>query len=199
MSTSTQPLAVDGRTIAASPGMGSFWRDLQADIVAHVPVEQRGMSAARWFWKGLLIVLRSGGFHLSLAYRTARAARQRFGIPGRAAAGLITWFSSRWWGCTLAPGAEIGGGLILPHPVGIVVGNGVIVGPRAWIFHHVTLGGSPGKEGMPVIGSDARIYTGAVVAGPVVIGDGVGIGANSVVTCDVPSGVMVRPPKPSLG
>ena len=46
--------------------------------------------------------------------------------------------------------------MILPHPQGIVIGAGVVVGPRAWIFQNVTIGGGPGKIGVPVIGADGR-------------------------------------------
>ncbi len=67
------------------------------------------------------------------------------------------------------------------------------MGPRAWIFHNVTLGGAPDKVGMPYAGSDSRLFAGAVVVGPIRLGDGVFVGANTVVASDVPAGTMVRP------
>jgi serine O-acetyltransferase len=94
--------------------------------------------------------------------------------------------------------ARLGGGLILPHPLGIVIGPGVEVGPRAWIFQHATLGGSPGRDGMPRVGPDARIWPGAVLAGPIEVGANVVIGANAVVTVDVPDRTLVRVPPPSF-
>ena len=102
------------------------------------------------------------------------------------------------YGCSIAPTARLEGGLILPHPLGIVIGPGVEVGPRAWIFQNVTLGGSPGREGMPQVGPDARIWPGAVVAGPIEVGANVVIGANAVVTVDVPDHTLVRSPSPSF-
>ena len=80
----------------------------------------------------------------------------------------------------------------MPHPQGIVIGADVGIGPRAWIFQNVTIGGAPGKYGMPKIGADVRIYAGAVLVGPVTIGDHVLIGANAVVTNDVPDHSAAR-------
>ena len=84
------------------------------------------------------------------------------------------------------------GGLIFPHPQGIVIGGGTVVGPRAWIYQNATIGGAPGKPGLPHVGADARIYAGAVLTGPILVGDNVLIGANAVVHRDVPSRTAVR-------
>lgn len=65
------------------------------------------------------------------------------------------------------------------------------IGPNAWIFQNVTIGGRPGKAGGPRIGADARIYAGAVIAGPIQLGEGVVVGANAVVARDVPDGGKV--------
>jgi serine O-acetyltransferase len=85
--------------------------------------------------------------------------------------------------------------VILPRPQGIVIGAGVVVGSKARIFQNVTIGGAPGKVGVPAIGADARIYSGAVVAGPIKVGDSVVIGANAVVQRDVPERTVVRCPR----
>jgi serine O-acetyltransferase len=138
------------------------------------------------------VVLRSRGFHAVLLYRLARAARDRGGPAGRAAAALAGLLVRWAYRSVLSPAAELHGGLILPHPDGIVVGPGAVVGARAWLFQHVTVGGAPGRSGMPRIGSDARIYAGAVIAGPVTLGDEVTVGANAVVVDDVPSRCTVR-------
>jgi serine O-acetyltransferase len=113
-------------------------------------------------------------------------------------ASFLSWTIRHAYSCSIAPTARLGGGLILPHPVGIVIGPGVEVGPRAWIFQHSTLGGSPGREGMPRVGPDARIYPGAVLAGPIEVGANVVIGANAVVTVDVPDRTLVRSPSPAF-
>jgi serine acetyltransferase len=169
-----------------------FQPSLRADIVAHVPLNCREMPRPRWVWTTFKIAMRSSGFHAVLLYRLAHSARSNLGLMGRVLSGLCFWFCRHWYGCSLASSARLYGGLIMPHPQGIVIGPGVVVGPRSWIFQNVTLGGNPGKVGLPVIGSDVRIYAGAVITGPVTVGDNVVIGANGVVSADVGSRTMVR-------
>lgn len=89
-------------------------------------------------------------------------------------------------------GSVIGPGFVLPHPGGIVLGSAEI-GANVVVFQNVTLGArafdgtfNPGTR--PVIGDGVVIGAGAVVLGPVVIGDGSTVAANSLVTCDVPAG-----------
>jgi serine O-acetyltransferase len=142
--------------------------------------------------------LGSTGFHVTCLYRSGHALRSRFGLAGRVASSLVSWTIRHAYGCSIAPTARLEGGLILPHPIGIVIGPGVEVGPRAWIFQNVTLGGSPGREGMPKVGPDARIWPGAVLAGPIKVGANVVIGANAIVTVDVPDHTIVRTPSPSF-
>ena len=96
----------------------------------------------------------------------------------------------------IAPGAVISGGVILPHPQGIVVGHGAVIGARTWIFQNVTIGGAPGKAGSPRVGADVRIFAGAVIAGPISVGNNVIIGANVVVARDVHDRSLVRPADP---
>ncbi len=87
------------------------------------------------------------------------------------------------------PSARIGPGLLLPHPVGIVVGDDVEIGDNATIYQHVTLGQRGARDqSYPVIGHNVVIYAGAVIIGNITIGDGAVIGANAVVTGDVPAG-----------
>lgn len=97
--------------------------------------------------------------------------------------------------CDLSFRAKIGKHFRLAHPTGIVIGSGVVMGDQVWINQHVTLGGNLGKKkdgrAYPIIGSRVRILAGSVVAGPITIGDNVLIGANSVVTRDVPSNTVV--------
>jgi serine acetyltransferase len=87
--------------------------------------------------------------------------------------------------------AEIGAGLLLPHPIGVIIGQGVVIGENCTVQQHVTLGGNYGRvidgREMPMVGHDVAISGGAVVAGPIVVGDHAIIGANVVVTRDVPA------------
>lgn len=107
---------------------------------------------------------------------------------------MIKFRTMKRYGCEIAPYATIGPGLFLPHSVGIVIGHEVIAGDNLEVFQNVTIGSNrKEKDGrfMPIIGNDVTIGSGAVVVGPITIGDNVIIGANSYVDKDVPSNVVV--------
>jgi serine O-acetyltransferase len=82
-------------------------------------------------------------------------------------------------------GARIGPGLCLIHPSNILVGAPVVIGEDCLIFHEVTLGTGP-VPGCPVIGNRVDVYVGARVLGGITVGDGTMVGANCVVTRNVP-------------
>jgi serine O-acetyltransferase len=170
-----------------------FWRGLREDIAAHRPDGRRERQPLRAA-EVARVVARSPGFHVMAAHRLAHALAHRGGPLGRAASGLLFWGIRHAYGCSIASTARLHGGVILPHPQGIVIGPGVVVGPGAWIFQNVTIGGAPGKAGMPRVGADARIYCGAVLTGPIAVGDDVMVGANAVVARDVPGRTLVRCP-----
>lgn len=90
--------------------------------------------------------------------------------------------------------ASLGEGLRLAHPFGVVIGAGSVVGSNVTIWQHVTLG-STGRRGAdmryPVVGSGARLFAGCVVLGAVRVGGDATVGANAVVTRDVPDGAIV--------
>jgi serine O-acetyltransferase len=80
----------------------------------------------------------------------------------------------------------------LPHPQGIVVGCRVILGSHVVIGQQVTLGGRDlDIDHMPVIHDGVYLGAGCKVLGKVVVGRGATIGANAVVTKDVPEGGVV--------
>lgn len=93
--------------------------------------------------------------------------------------------------CDISYNAKIGANLRLPHPIGIVIGDGVVIKDNVMIFQHVTLG-SHGRKGhkllYPIIESGVKIFAGAIIIGDVTIGENAVIGANTVVNTDVPSG-----------
>ena len=166
---------------------------LREDILAHVPVDRRRADGRAPLRSAVAVVCMSAGFHLTMYYRAAHTARHRLGWPGRAIAWSLNLWSLHHHASTIAPTARLHGGLSLPHPVGIVVGGGAVLGPRSWVYQHATIGGAPGRDGLPTIGADARIGAGAAVLGPVVVGDRVSIGANAVVARDVPADSAVGP------
>jgi serine O-acetyltransferase len=91
--------------------------------------------------------------------------------------------------CQISPKAKLGKNLNFPHPIGIVIGTGVVVQDNVKIWQQVTLG-SHGKselnQGYPVIGKNVKIFTGAKIIGSINIGDNSIIGANAVVIKDIP-------------
>ena len=81
---------------------------------------------------------------------------------------------------------RIAGGLLLPHPTGVVVHPDAQIGPNCLLFQQVTLGTGP-RPGTPRIGGHVDIGAGAKVLGGISIGDHAVIGANAVVVTDVPA------------
>lgn len=88
------------------------------------------------------------------------------------------------------PGAKIGRRLVIDHGAGIVIGETAIIGDDCVLYHGVTLGGVSTKniKRHPTLENKVLVGTGAKVLGPVVLGEGAKVGANSVVTKDVPPG-----------
>ncbi|MBC8414610.1 MAG: serine acetyltransferase [Nitrospira sp.] len=101
---------------------------------------------------------------------------------------LIYRFWSVITGADIPLGTEIGGGLLIPHPNGIVMHPDAVIGPNCLIFQGVTIGTGGKLPGLPVIGGHVDIGSGAKILGGVTIGDHAKIGANAVVLCDVPGG-----------
>ena len=86
--------------------------------------------------------------------------------------------------CCISTNADLGENLILPHPLGIVIGSGVKLGKNVTIYQNVTIGQKNWLY--PKIGNNVTIYAGAVIIGDINIGNNVIIGANAVVTKDIP-------------
>jgi serine O-acetyltransferase len=96
----------------------------------------------------------------------------------------------RFWssvsGADIPLNSQIGGGLLIPHPNGIVIHPSAQIGPNCLIFQQVTIGVTSGEP--PKIGGHVDIGAGAKILGPIKIGDHAKIGANAVVISDVPEG-----------
>lgn len=109
------------------------------------------------------------------------------------AARLFSQMGRHRTGIEIHPGAKIGKGLFIDHGMGVVVGETAEIGENVTIYHGVTLGGTGKVKGKrhPTIGNNVLIGTGAKVLGPITVGDGVKIGANSVVLEDVPINATV--------
>lgn len=105
----------------------------------------------------------------------------------------IAVYRHRFWsivtGSDISIQCQIGGGLLLPHPTGVVIHTDAKIGPNCLIFQQVTIGMRNG--GVPTIGGHVDIGAGAKLLGPINIGDNVKIGANAVVLNDVEGGCTV--------
>ena len=138
----------------------------------------------------------------------SREAPRGFWDPGRKLIGAVRDYQRggplrrrlavlrhRFWslvsGAELPVTTDIGGGLMLPHPNGVVVHPKSVIGPNCILFQQVTLGGNGGGSGVPRLGGHVRVGPGARILGPVAVGDNAVIGANAVVLRDVPAGVVV--------
>lgn len=103
--------------------------------------------------------------------------------------------------CQISYKAKIGKKIFFPHPIGIVIGDGVQIADGVKIWQQVTIG-SHGKLDReleyPKINSGVRIFAGSVVIGGVELGEGSTIGALSLVTKDVAPNMTVAgiPAKP---
>lgn len=96
----------------------------------------------------------------------------------------------RFWsvvtGADIPLGCRLGGGLVLPHPNGVVIHTDAVVGPNCLLLQQVTL--AWGANGTPTLGGHVDVGAGAKIIGGVTIGDHALVGANAVVLIDVPSG-----------
>ena len=95
-------------------------------------------------------------------------------------------------GIEIVPGAQLADDIEFVHGQGVVVGDRTVIGRGTRIYHQVTFGvGRRDKFDMPVVGEYVYIYSGAKLVGGITVGDHAAIGANSVVTRDVPPGAIV--------
>jgi serine O-acetyltransferase len=122
---------------------------------------------------------------------------------------IISQFSRFLTGIEIHPGAKIGKNLFIDHGMGVVIGETSDIGDNVTIYHMVTLGGiapsinSNDQRNIkrhPTIEDEVVIGSGAQVLGPVRVGRCAKIGANAVITKDVPEkAVMVGIPAKNVG
>ncbi len=101
----------------------------------------------------------------------------------------ISYFSRVITGIEIHPGAQIGQGFFIDHGAGVVIGETAEIGDNVTLYQGVTLGGTGFQAGKrhPTIEDNVTIGSGAKLLGPVTVGHGAKIGANTVVVEDVPS------------
>lgn len=150
---------------------------------------RQGASAFLRAWR------HEAGFRITFMMRLCRLLRAcpptRYGLYHIAA--FLHRRSAVRHGVFIDPMTEVGGGLYLPHALNIVVNRRCRIGRNVNLSHGVTLGiaNRGGKAGTPEIGDRVYIGPGAVIFGAIRIGDEAAIGANCVVTKEVPNRSVV--------
>jgi serine O-acetyltransferase len=150
--------------------------------------------AARSRWE---VILCYPGFHAIVFHRLASP------LWNSGWCVLARWISQvgRFMtGIEIHPGATIGKHFFVDHGMGVVVGETAVIGDNVTLYHGVTLGGvSPSLDSEaqrdqkrhPTLGDNVIVGSGAQVLGPIDVGHGVRVGANAVVTRDIPCCVTV--------
>ena len=122
---------------------------------------------------------------------------------------MISQFSRFLTGIEIHPKAKIGKNLFIDHGMGVVIGETSEIGDNVTIYHMVTLGGiSPSINSddqrhvkrHPTLKDNVVVGSGAQVLGPIIVGENAKIGANAVVTKNVPdNAIMVGIPAKNVG
>ncbi len=155
-------------------------RELRQDLTA----AQERDPAARGIGRAE-ILLTYGGVQALLAHRVAHALHEA-GMPFVPHA--VANASRVLTGVEIHPAARIGDALFIDHGAGVVIGETAEIGDNVTLYQGVTLGGTGFARGKrhPTVESDVVVGSGAKLLGPINVGEGSKVGANSVVIHDVP-------------
>ncbi len=161
--------------------VGEVRRDVRA--VHERDPAARGVTSAE-------ILLSWPGVHALLAHRVAHAMDD-VGVP--VVPRMIANATRTLTGIEIHPAARVGRGLFIDHGMGVVIGETAEVGEDVTLYQGVTLGGTGFATGKrhPTVEANVTIGSGAKLLGPIRIGHGAKIGANTVVIHDVPSNSTV--------
>jgi serine O-acetyltransferase len=155
-------------------------RELREDVAA-----ARARDPAARGVSSLEIVLTYPGVQAILSHRFSHALSSA-SVPLMPR--TIAYLSRMATGIEIHPAARIGSELFIDHGTGVVIGETVEIGDRVTLFQGVTLGGTGFATGKrhPTVEDNVTIGSGAKLLGPITIGHGAKVGANSVVIHDVP-------------
>ena len=155
-------------------------RELRRDVAA---VHERDPAARGVSALGVLAAW--PGVHALLSHRVSHALHAA-GVP--IVPRLLALVTRAATGIEIHPAARIGQGLFIDHGTGVVVGETAEIGDDVTLYQGVTLGGTGFATGKrhPTVEANVTIGSGAKLLGPITVGHGAKIGANSVVVSDVP-------------
>lgn len=169
-------------------GLGTL-RQVVREIGCDVTAARDRDPAARGV--GTVEILSSwGGVQALLAHRVSHALYEA-GMP--LAPRTIAFASRAVTGIEIHPAASIGQDFFIDHGSGVVIGETAEIGDRVTLYQGVTLGGTGFARGKrhPTVQDDVTVGSGAKLLGPVTVGHGAKIGANTVVIEDVPANSTV--------
>jgi serine O-acetyltransferase len=145
----------------------------------------------------LEVILAYPGFHAVVYYRMSHWLWLRgFHLSAR----VVSHIGRMLTGIEIHPGATIGEGFFIDHGHGVVIGETAEIGRNVTLYHDVTLGGiAPSVDSdaqrlqkrHPTLLDDVIVGSGAQILGPITVGAGARVGANSVVLRDVPARATV--------
>jgi serine O-acetyltransferase len=160
-------------------------REVQSDVVA-----ARERDPAAQGVSSFEILTSWAGVQALLAHRAAHALLEA-GVP--ILPRLIAYLTRAVTGVEIHPAAVIGRSFFVDHGSGVVIGETAVIGECVTLYQGVTLGGTGFQRGKrhPTLGDNVTVGSGAKLLGPIAVGDGAKIGANTVVVEDVPAGATV--------
>lgn len=163
-------------SLTATPGL---WAILREDLAC---VFQRDPAAR----STLEVLTTYPGVHAVLTHRLShRLWRAGWRFPAR----LLSFLGRTLTNVDIHPGATIGRRFFIDHGACVVIGETAEVGNDVTLYHGVTLGGTSWNKGKrhPTLADGVVVGAGAKILGPIMIGERVRVGANSVVVKDVPA------------
>jgi serine O-acetyltransferase len=165
------------------------WKRLVKEIRADVKAARERDPAAQGV-SAFEILTSWAGVQALLAHRAAHALLDA-GVP--LLPRFIAYLTRAVTGIEIHPAARIGNEFFIDHGSGVVIGETAVIGNCVTLYQGVTLGGTGFQRGKrhPTLGNNVTVGSGAKLLGPIAVGDGAKIGANTVVVEDVPPGATV--------
>lgn len=156
-------------------------REIRDDVAAAHDRDPAARGVSSWE-----ILLSWPGVQALLLHRLSHAL-VKAGIP--VLPRFIAYLNRSLTGIEIHPRARIGSGFFIDHGSGVVIGETAEIGDAVTVYQGVTLGGTGFQVGKrhPTVGCNVTIGSGAKLLGPIQVGDGAKIGANTVVIEDVPA------------